>query len=172
MDLYLLRHAIAVDRDHPSVTSDFDRALTREGRKKMEKIAAGMQRLGVSVEHVVTSPAARARETAEIAARALGSPPLVELDTLYRGDSHAIRRAILELPRSRSLLVVGHEPTLSELASLWICGDPGLGIDLKKAGLILLDVTSRREEERAMLRWLMPPKALESLGEQSVASDR
>lgn len=164
MDLYILRHGIAVDRGDPGAASDFDRALTKDGKKKMEKLASGMKQVGVSVERVLTSPAIRALQTAEIAARALGDPPLEKAEIFYQGDSHSIRAALRAYRRYSSLMIVGHEPTLSELAALWISGDPGLPIDLKKAGLILLEVSSWREEDRATLKWLLPPRILEALG--------
>ena len=67
MDLYLLRHAIAVDRDTPNI-DDSERPLTVDGRKKMERVAEAMRALDLEFNWILTSPYLRALQTAEIVA--------------------------------------------------------------------------------------------------------
>ncbi len=73
MDLYLLRHAIAEERSNDG--SDSARALTPEGAEKMRIGARGLQRLGVHLDRLLTSPLTRARETADIVGAALNIAP-------------------------------------------------------------------------------------------------
>lgn len=66
MNLYLIRHAIAVDEGDPEYAQDSLRPLTEKGRKKMRQIARGLRALGAEFDLIVSSPYVRARETAEI----------------------------------------------------------------------------------------------------------
>jgi phosphohistidine phosphatase len=64
MELYLIRHGIAEDKQ-PDI-KDEERSLTKEGRQKTEKVAQKIKKLGLQFEVIVTSPLVRARQTAEI----------------------------------------------------------------------------------------------------------
>ncbi len=68
MDIYIIRHAIAVDRGTPEYEDDSQRPLTEKGKKKMRQIASGLRALGVDFDFILSSPYIRARETAEILA--------------------------------------------------------------------------------------------------------
>src|SRR5215831_17452025 len=69
MEIWLLRHAAAEDRS--SSGRDSDRTLTEDGHKRAREVARGLAALEPGIELVLTSPYARARQTAEPAARAL-----------------------------------------------------------------------------------------------------
>ena len=71
MNIYLMRHGIAAARDDASVKHDGERPLTAKGTKRMRKAAKGILRLAVPFDCVLTSPLLRARQTAEVLARAL-----------------------------------------------------------------------------------------------------
>ena len=71
MNLYLMRHGIALPQDDPSVTQDGDRPLSHKGIKRMREAAKGVRRLKIPFDGVLTSPLLRARQTAEIVASAL-----------------------------------------------------------------------------------------------------
>ena len=68
MNLYIIRHAIAVNEGTDGYESDSERPLTDKGRKKMREIAKGLRNLGVEFDLILSSPYVRARETAEILA--------------------------------------------------------------------------------------------------------
>ena len=72
MNLYLLRHGIAVEPGTPGFAHDADRALTPEGERKLGKIAEAMEAMELRFDRVLSSPYLRARQTAEIIAKALG----------------------------------------------------------------------------------------------------
>src|SRR5262245_34395075 len=66
MELYLLRHAIAEDRDTTEYKDDSRRPLTAEGRKIMRQEVKGMKALGLFFDGILSSPYMRAKATAEI----------------------------------------------------------------------------------------------------------
>ena len=68
MELYILRHAIAVERGSPGFEEDSTRPLTPAGEGKMRQIAKGMRALSVDPDLILSSPYVRARQTAEIVA--------------------------------------------------------------------------------------------------------
>ncbi len=123
MKLYLLRHAIAVERGTPGFEDDSLRPLTEAGRDKMQRIARGMKTLGLSFDHILTSAYVRAEQTATIVAAALGSEKRLMTEPLLAADQepHAILTNLAGAEgESSNVLLVGHEPYLSELASLLI----------------------------------------------------
>jgi phosphohistidine phosphatase len=163
MDLYVLRHAIAVERGTPGVESDFDRDLTAEGERKLRQIAKTMRQLGIAFESVWSSPYVRARRTAEIVLAELKCRKRVELRDNLGVESNprelvAEMKAIKQLPAT--LLLVGHEPFLSSLISLLITGSARSCVALKKAGFAKLTVDSFQGGGGAILQWLLTPRQM------------
>ncbi|MFO7572211.1 MAG: phosphohistidine phosphatase SixA [Gaiellaceae bacterium] len=164
MDLYLVRHAIAEPRDPAGRADDARRELTSDGILRLRAAATGLGRLGVEVELLLSSPYPRARQTAEILSKELGWPAPTLLDLLAPPASAT---AFLDALRGRqegSLAVVGHQPDLSELASLLLAGDGGLvRIELRKAGVVCLSAPAGLAPGSAVLRWSASPRMLRRL---------
>src|ERR1700733_5168555 len=74
MQLYLIRHGIAVDREDPNCPPDTERPLTPKGRKRSHAAALGLRALDVKPDAVLTSPWLRAAQTAEIFCKVFGYP--------------------------------------------------------------------------------------------------
>ena len=163
MKLYLVRHAIAEDRTRD--VDDFERALTAAGRKKMERAVRGLAALGLEAERVLTSPARRARETAEIVANGLGAVPIEEMPELAPAASaHAVIHALQARDRSEALVLVGHEPGIGRLASLLLVGSPtSLALHFKKGGTLALEADLSRRSPRCVLEWFLAPKQLRAI---------
>jgi phosphohistidine phosphatase len=162
-ELYVVRHGIAVDRG-TSGGPDNERPLTQEGRKRMREIGRGLRRLGIEPDKIVTSPLPRARETAEIVAGALGMSNRLEVSETLKDDRTAAAvRDWLESRGEGRLMVVGHNPALSELVGLLAVGstDPWL-CELKKGGVAAL---STRADGGFALDWIAPPRLLRLLGD-------
>ena len=88
MNLYILRHGIAVEPGTPGYAKDADRPLTPEGERKLRQIAEAMEALELSFDLILSSPYLRARQTAEIIAEALKARKKLELsDSLTPGGS-------------------------------------------------------------------------------------
>lgn len=156
MRIYFLRHGAA--EDAAPGQSDFDRHLTKKGVKQMKAVAKGMRRLGVEPDAILTSPLVRARETAEIAARALkATDRLHEADELASGCTLS---SLAELLRKYSecdpVMLVGHEPDFSTMVGRLTGGSI---VDVKKAGLALVEA-DRIEPAAGRLLWLLTPEHL------------
>jgi phosphohistidine phosphatase len=163
MDLYILRHAIAAERNTKGRDTDFERALTQEGEEKLRRVARAMRNLELSFDLILSSPYVRARQTAELVATALALRKRLELHEGLACDANP-REFLVELakrsPAPESLLIVGHEPFLSTLASLLISGTAKSCLTLKKAGLCRLSLDSLRVGRCATLEWLLTPRQM------------
>ena len=164
MNLYILRHGIAEELGSRKNLKDADRALTAEGEQKLRKIARAMVKLELSFDLVLSSPLPRAQQTAAIVAEHLELSKAVELsDTLAPSGS---TRKLIELlhhlqPSADQILLVGHEPYLSELISLLIFGEKTSSVVMKKAGLCKLSALALSHGRCAQLEWLLTPKQLQ-----------
>ena len=115
--LYIVRHAIAVPHGTQGVAEN-DRPLTPDGIQKMKKAAAGMKELGIEPHTILSSPLPRAWQTAEIIAKILGSKiNLKELQALSpSGKRPDVYKAIQTFENEDELMLVGHQPSLGEIA--------------------------------------------------------
>lgn len=163
-ELYVMRHAIAVNRGSPGFSDDFKRPLTPEGKKKMYEIAAGLRRVGFDVDWIVTSPLVRARETAEIVAEELGGVPTDHCDALRPGGSpEALISFLAKSADRKRVLVVGHEPDLSELAARLISAGRRANLAFKKGGCCLITFDEFPPESPGQLMWWLTPKMMRKM---------
>jgi phosphohistidine phosphatase len=163
MNLHLLRHGIAADLGTDGIKRDSERPLTSEGREKLYRVTAAMQAMELAFDLILSSPLLRARQTAEIVADAFKARKQMSLeDELACGGN--VRELVQRLARLRpvpaSVLLVGHEPGLSELVSLLCAGDLRLAMDFKKGGLCRLEIGTLRPSRCATLVWLLTPKQM------------
>lgn len=166
MELYLLRHGLAVDRGTPGFEDDRRRPLTREGRRQMRREVRGMKALKLSFDWILSSPYPRARETAELVAGAfkLGRRLRFSEHLAAGGAGGPLVRELARKYRSEArLLLVGHEPDLNRLAARLMGGSRTLGFKLKKGGLAKLAVGTLRFGACAQLEWLLTPRQLTQL---------
>jgi len=159
MDLYVVRHAIAFERDARRWPDDRDRPLTAEGEKRFRRAARGMGSIAGEIETVLASPLARAWRTAEILAEDAGWPAPKPCEELEPDRPAAEAAGSLRPYRlAASLAIVGHEPSLSELIAFLITGsEEGALFELKKGGCALLELDGF-SPGGATLRWLLTPK--------------
>jgi phosphohistidine phosphatase len=163
-ELFILRHGIA--EDSSATGADRDRVLTAEGKKKTREAARAFAKLEISFDIVLSSPFARAWQTAEIVVNELGCPKLLQecLPLESGGSTKAVLSELAKTFKSNSsVLVVGHEPDLSRLISVLLSGHQDLAIAMKKGGLARLSC-SGAEPGKAQLEWLLAPKHLSRLG--------
>ncbi len=164
MKIYILRHATAEDR-RPHLT-DRQRRLTAQGVRELDAALGGLRRLKVRPDEVLSSPYRRAWDTAVMAARLLaGGKNPAEMDALVPGGS-AIRvwMELKKYAKARSLMLVGHEPLLSEFAA-FLLNTPNLAINLKKSGLIRVDLESLHVNRPiGTLRWVLTARQLARMG--------
>lgn len=155
MDLYVVRHATAVP-ERPDLP-DPARPLTAEGRKRFERAVKGMDWFGVRIDRLHHSPWLRAVETAELLTDLVadGGETVVDPGLARPPDGDFL--AGLEGER---VAVVGHQPWLTELVSILVCGSSrhGARIDLRKGGLVWLQGDPR--PRRMTLRVALSPSVL------------
>lgn len=161
MELYLVRHGIAVERS--SNTKDEERALTDEGREKTRKVAKRLQELGIRFDLILTSPLVRSHQTAEILHSCGLSSQLEESNYLAPGgDIYNWLRWIEQWHQQlETLALVGHQPDLGQWAEILIWGEARDKLVLKKAGIIGLTLPFMVEPVgRSQMFWLTAPKFL------------
>ncbi|HEU5019069.1 MAG TPA: histidine phosphatase family protein [Pseudolabrys sp.] len=169
--LFLLRHAKA-ERSLPGAP-DRDRALIERGRQDAAKIGTYMAGHGLVPDRVLVSSAARAQQTWRAAAAAFKPLPAADTaDRLYNAAPQAILALIKDSGgAARTLLVVGHNPSLHELAvALIASGDiearEQLREGLTTSGLVIIDFAiddwARLHPRSGRLERFVTPKSLES----------
>jgi phosphohistidine phosphatase len=156
MDIYILRHGEAQPRSED--LPEAERELTQKGRRDVERIARLAWAAKVQPDLVLSSPYARAKQTAEIAIQAFESKPdLVETPVLVpSGSPKQVWREIKSHSKSRQLLLVGHEPQLSDLVA-YLLVSPALRLDLKKGALVRIRVDQLGVEPHGELKWVLTP---------------
>src|SRR6266436_20161 len=100
MNLFILRHGLAGEPGDPAYKSDSERPLTPKGRRKLRDVTDAMNALELAFDLILSSPYARAKQTAEIVAEAFGADKELELsDVLTPGGS---TRELIELIKRRA----------------------------------------------------------------------
>jgi phosphohistidine phosphatase len=160
--IILFRHGIAIDRDDPSSPVEEDRFLTDEGIEKTRAAALGLARLGVVPDRILSSPWLRARQTAEIAAEALGfDEGRIELsDALLPFSPVSALVELVSVPAAREVVVAGHAPHLDEALSALTEAN---AVRMKKAAAACIELVDPGFAS-GRLEWFLPPRALRDLG--------
>jgi len=124
--LFLLRHAKS-SWDDPAL-ADHDRPLSPRGRRHSKLIAEHMHREEMGPALVLCSSATRTRETLELVRPALGEASVVVEDKLYGASSDRLLERIRQMPEEvSSLMLIGHNPGLEQLALALASSGDGLG---------------------------------------------
>ena len=165
MRVVFFRHGIAVDRDDPACPPDPDRPLTARGQKRTRAAACGLRALDVAPDKILSSPFLRARQTAELAAAALGvAQARVQIVAGLTPDAPPgpLFDALARLTSAETVLVAGHAPHLDlALRHALDRGDAPLWA-LKKAGAACVEL-DRPGKPGGKLLWLLAPAALRAL---------
>ncbi len=143
MRVYLVQHAEAKSEEE-----DPERRITERGREETEKVAEFLKKAGVKVEAIYHSTKTRARETAEIFAKALG----VEAEERDNLEPLAEAKIWAERIRreSRDVMIVGHLPHLSKLLAELVGGEV---VKFRYSAVVCLE----REDDSFKIVWLVTP---------------
>lgn len=187
MNLVYLRHAIAMERGEFAIyclkkgmePDDELRPLTKLGVRRMNQGARGLKSAlssleSVSMPLIISSPLKRARQTADIVAKALGRErhvlvsdalkpgvdPEVFRNWLYETLHTSGRRRILN---HYMILAVGHEPSLSQHVTWWLTGEAKSKFPIKKGGTVCLEIGNAMAPAQGRMMWALPPWALRAL---------
>jgi phosphohistidine phosphatase len=155
LELYLIRHADAGD---PSAWSGDDtlRPLSEQGRRDAQSLGRFLATRRFAPDAIISSPRLRALQTAELMAGAMGMSVSPDGRLAEPLDLDALE-AIVESAPGRRVVIVGHDPDLSELASA-LTGAAYL--PLRKSALARIDVSLPLQPAGGILRWLLPPEVV------------
>ena len=159
LELYLVRHGVAAERG-PEYPDDSKRPLTGKGVAMLRREAKALNRLGVTLDVIISSPLTRTRQTAEILAQHLeGKPPVNFHDSLApAGTPGAVIQELGKHARKGRIALVGHEPNIGELAGRLIGARSP--IEFKKGAICRIDFDVLPPKALGQLRWFLPPRVL------------
>ena len=165
MQLLVVRHAIAEEREKWAPRDDDLRPLTDDGRKKMKEAAKGLRSLVPNVDVLASSPLTRALQTAAILAKVYDKSEPVKVETLAPGQPPPAFATWLKTHASKKVVaIVGHEPSLGTIITWLTAGIEQSFIELGKGGACLLDLGERIDAGEAMMEWVLRPSQLRALG--------
>ena len=139
------------------------RPLAQAGRQRARDGAVGLRRLGVQPQRTLCSPLVRAHQTAEIVHEGLKLERPIEFVDSLAGWRLSSVIADASMADVESVLLVGHEPTLSELIGLLI-GGRGASIRLRPGSIARLNAPELHPGPCAELEWLLTPKQQAAIG--------
>jgi len=169
MDLLIVRHAIAFERNARRWRNDGERPLTPEGMAKARKAAAGLKHLLEDrPQCVLSSPLVRAWQTATILNEFAGWPKPIECPALVPDESPEEVFAALTQHPVKVTAVVGHQPGLGRLLAACLPAQVRGGVhpeafEFKKMGVAHLSFANTARAGAGVLNWFVPPKVLRSM---------
>lgn len=170
MILYFLRHASAGEHvTNPK--KDEKRALDKDGIEQCGYIGRALAALNVQVDTIVSSPLKRCTQTASLVGNELGYEGKLQIDAGLRPEAGLadFRKLLEKYARQEAVMVVGHNPNLSQFLGS-VISDSGCeaSLDLKKGAVAKVEM--RRTS--GSLQWCLTPKILRTLYETAVESSR
>jgi len=165
MDLLIVRHAIAFDRNPRRWRDDGERPLSPEGIARARKAAAGLKHIAERPQYVLSSPLVRAKQTAAILTEFAGWPKAVECAALAPDVSPEEALKVFARQKEKIIAVVGHQPSLGRLLASCLPAQ-GRGsinpkaFELKKMGAALISFNNTPRAGGGTLNWLVPPRIL------------
>jgi len=170
MILYFLRHASAGE---PFVNpkKDEKRALDKEGIEQCGYVGRALAALDVQVDAIVSSPLKRCTQTASLIGNELGYEGKLQVDPGLRPEARLpdFRKLLEKYARQEAIMVVGHNPNLSQFLGSAI-SDSGCeaSLELKKGAVAKVEM--RRTS--GTLQWCLTPKLVRALYDTAVESSR
>ncbi len=160
--LYLIRHAIAFERDD-KWPDDAKRPLTHKGIARMREVVEGLRELDVEFDLVITSPLVRAKQTADVILAGWdNAPALAVSDALVPGGTPAaVAEVLAPHTKLKNIALIGHEPSLGDLGA-WLIGAKA-PLAFKKGGVACIEMPTLPVVGAGQLVWLATPKMLRRL---------
>lgn len=165
MDLLIVRHAIAFERNARRWPDDDERPLTPEGMVRARKAAAGLKQLAERPQCMLSSQLVRAKQTAAILTEFAGWPKASECPALAPDEPPERVFAALAERKEKIVAVVGHQPGLGRLLAACLPTQVRGGVnpkafELKKMGAALVSFSGTPRAGGGVLNWFVPPKIL------------
>jgi phosphohistidine phosphatase len=157
VELYLVRHAEALDVGEAGIASDAERPLSAQGEADARLQGRALRALEVEPTVVLSSPLLRARQTAALLGGDRGAWRVTLWAPLAVGG--ALEEVVARVASAKAhdvLVLVGHEPQLGALLQTLLCGAGHPPIPLAKAMVVALKRAHRHGEVK--LRWVLSAK--------------
>ena len=137
--LYLIRHAKSSWKD--LFVDDFDRPLNKRGKKDAPLMGKRLKEKGIKPDLIISSPALRAKTTAQVIAKELGFKEIVYDEKIYEAEEETLYEIVKNLDsRYKTVFLVGHNPGLNMLAEKLV----GLNDNIPTCGVVEIDLDARR----------------------------
>ncbi len=170
MIIYFLRHASA-GQHFISPKKDEKRALDKEGIEQCGYVGRALAAIDAQVDVMISSPLKRATQTASLVGNEMGYEGKLQVETALRPEATFadFRRMLEKYAAQESIMVVGHNPNLSQFLGTVISESGSeASVELKKGAVARVDM--RRSS--GTLQWCLTPKALRTLYTVAVESSR
>jgi len=170
MIIYFLRHASAGE-PFANPKKDEKRALDKDGIEQCGYVGRALAAIDAQVDCIISSPLKRSAQTASLVGNEIGYEGKLQLEAALRpGATLADFRRLLEkYARQEAIMIVGHNPNLSQFLGA-VISEPGgeASLELKKGAVARVDM--RRTS--GTLQWCLTPKVLRTLYTTAVESSR
>ena len=161
MELLIVRHGIACERNAKRWPDDAQRPLAPRGMMRTRRAAAGLRRIAPRPACVLASPLERTRHTAAILTQFAGWPNANPCPLLQPGASPEALLAQLARSPDQCVAVVGHQPDLGRLLAICVPGAAAsAAFELRKMGAALVAFAGAPRAGHGTLVWLLPPVLL------------
>ena len=161
MIIYFLRHASA-GKSMLNPKKDEHRPLDEEGTLQARYIGRMLANLDVQVEHIISSPLNRARQTASLVANELAVDSAVQIEQELRPEAEfdQFQAMLARYKKFDAVMVVGHNPSLTEFLSKSVSAGTGaIQLDFKKGAVAKVEMKGRT----GTMQWLVTPKIARTL---------
>ena len=159
MQLILVRHAEAVDAQSSSTRADEARVLTPRGQRQADGLKDAFRRLGILPDVIASSPAIRAKQTADALGSLLPTGSEITVTDKLAVDQLRPRKLSKEIVEydADTIVIVGHMPDLGIYAA-WLLGAGDRILRFEKAGAACFRVDGKEIQEGAgVLEWFITP---------------
>lgn len=170
MIIYFLRHANAGER-MASPKKDEKRGLDKEGIEQCGYVGRALAALDVQVDAILSSPLKRSMQTASLVGNEMGFEGKLQMDAALRpqGTFAEFRKLLDKCSRYEAIMVVGHNPNLSEfLGRVISAAGCEAAVELRKGAVAKVEL--RRSS--GWLSWCLTPKVLRTLYAAAAESSR
>lgn len=162
MIIYFLRHGSAGEK-RANPKQDEKRPLDKQGIEQCRYIGAALSASDIQVDQVISSPLKRATQTASLVGTEMGYEGDVKVEQAMRPEANfeAFREMLRKYSKLDSIMVVGHNPSITEFCSLLLTnGIESQMVELKKGGVARVEYSGKNN---AVLHWSLTPKLVRSL---------
>jgi phosphohistidine phosphatase len=172
MNLFVLRHASAGVR-RPNPVLDLKRPLDKDGKNQCLQLAHVLNAMKISFDLVVSSPLKRSMQTAQLVATETGYEQKIMLSPALSPAAtfRQFQRLVRECSSSENVLVVGHNPNLTQFLGQLLAGPTETsipGIRLRKGSIARISL----QRGPAVLQYLLDPRIVRALYATSTSSSR